>query len=173
MLPLRSAVNAPHRSLGMRTQAHLDALLASRHPASVSKTPAPGFFCWFVLLQLQTVLSQQMRHQLTCRCTAPLCRRPLQAIAVLNGLALCTEAVLACADIVVAGGGLPVLLGIAQASGRGKEAAEALQAALHCLTNICRSRWAAGLPGGAGQPVTVCAAAAGGILCGGFVLWGV
>ena len=68
-------------------------------------------------------------------CTAPLYRPAVppvpQAIAVLTGLALCTEAVLACADIVVAGGGLPVLLGIAQASGRSKEAAEALRAA--CL----------------------------------------
>lgn len=59
---------------------------------------------------------------------------------MLNGLALCTEAVLDCSDIVVAGGGLPVLLGIAKAPGRGKEAAEALRAALACLTNICRSR---------------------------------
>lgn len=59
----------------------------------------------------------------------------------MNGLALCTEAVLACSDIVVAGGGLPVLLGIAKAPGRGKEAAEALRATLTCLANICRSRW--------------------------------
>ena len=84
-------------------------------------------------------------------CTAPLYRPAVppvpQAIAVLTGLALCTEAVLACADIVVTGGGLPVLLGIAQASGRSKEAAEALRAALHCLTNISRSRWAGRLVG--------------------------
>lgn len=65
-----------------------------------------------------------------------------QAIAALNGLALTTEAVLACGDIVVAGGGLPVLLGIVKSSSRSKEAADALRAALLCLSNICRSRWA-------------------------------
>lgn len=65
----------------------------------------------------------------------------LQAVAALNGLALCTDAVLACGDIVVAGGGMPVLLGIVRLSARSKEAAEALRAALLCLTNISRSRW--------------------------------
>ncbi|KAL4423889.1 hypothetical protein ABPG75_001190 [Micractinium tetrahymenae] len=91
-----NAANAPHRSLGNRTRAHLDALLASKHPVS--------------------------------------------AIAALNGLALTTEAVLACGDIVVAGGGLPVLLGIVKSSSRSKEAADALRAALQCLSNISRSR---------------------------------
>jgi len=89
-------------------------------------------------------------HQHPCRAT-PACKAAtakfspclhcsLQAVSALNGLALCTDAVLACADIVVAGGGLPALLGIVQSCGRSKEAAEALRAALQCLSNICRSK---------------------------------
>lgn len=35
-----STVNAPHRSLGARTRAHLDALLTSKHPASVRRPAA-------------------------------------------------------------------------------------------------------------------------------------
>lgn len=64
----------------------------------------------------------------------------MQALAALQGLALCTDAVLACSDLVVANGGLPVLLGIVKSSGRSKEAAEALRASLLCLSNICRIR---------------------------------
>lgn len=33
--PACDAANAPHRSLGNRTRAHLDALLGSKHPAAV------------------------------------------------------------------------------------------------------------------------------------------
>jgi hypothetical protein len=67
---------------------------------------------------------------------------PTQALSALQGLALCTEAVPACGDVVAAGGGLAPLLALARAPCRSKEAAEALRAALACLANLCRSRCA-------------------------------